>query len=69
MYRLIKSQKVPKYTAISDEHNLFRQIQVYQFQHFSAALTACHICNDKADSRHYILNEAGKEYYKGAWID
>jgi hypothetical protein len=44
----------------------YRQIQLYQFRQFSAALIACEvIANDKVGSCHYVLNESGEEYYRG----
>ena len=45
------------------------QVRVHQFKKLDAALTACDFYNDKAGSRHYILNEEVKEYYEDLWID
>ncbi|WP_167374407.1 hypothetical protein [Bathymodiolus platifrons methanotrophic gill symbiont] len=44
-------------------------VKVHQFKKLDAALTACDFYNYKAGSRHYILNEEGKEYYEDFWID
>ena len=67
MYRLIKSERLSIET--SDVLSSYRQVQVYQLQQLEAALRAFDICNDKSGSRHYILNEAGNEYYEGLWIE
>jgi len=69
MYRLMKSEKFTLGHVVSGSKLSYRQIQVTQFQQFSAALTACGAANDKTGARHYVLNASGKEYYGGAWID
>jgi hypothetical protein len=69
MYRLMKSEKFTLDHLDSGSRSLYRQIQVSQFQRFSAALTACGAANDNIGSRHYVLNESGKEYFKCTWID
>lgn len=69
MYRLMKSEKFHLHSVVSGTLSSYRQVQVHQFQQFGAALTACEVYNDKSELRHYILNELGKEYYNGAWID
>lgn len=47
----------------------YRQVQLHQFMQLEAALTACQMFNDKQGSRHYVINESGKEYYDGIWIE
>jgi hypothetical protein len=69
MYRLMKSEKFTLDHVVSGSMSSYRQIQVSQFQQFSAALTACGAANDKVRSRHYVLNESGKEYHGCTWID
>ena len=69
MYRLMKSEKFTVDQVISGSMSSYRQIQLNQFRQLSAALTACEAANDKRESCHYVINESGKEYYGGAWVD
>jgi hypothetical protein len=69
MYQLIKSERIPFHEAVSKTVPLYRQVQLNQFQKLEAALTACELYNDKPGLRHYVINESGKEYYDGTWID
>jgi len=69
MYRLMKSEKCALDQVGSGSMLLYRQIQLNQFHRFSAALTACEDANGKGGAHHYIINESGKEYYEGIWID
>ncbi len=69
MYRLMMSEK-PKIDFM--EHgsmSTYRQTEVDHFTHFSTALEACNLANIKSESRFYVLNESGKEYYGFSWID
>lgn len=69
MFSLIKSELIPFHNATSEAVPSYRQVQLHQFQKLEAALTACEFYNDKSDQRHYVINETGKEYYEGIWID
>jgi len=69
MYQLIKSEIIPFHHAASKTVPLYRQVQLHQFKKMEAALTACEFYNDKSGSRHYVINESGKEYYEGIWVD
>jgi hypothetical protein len=69
MFRLMKSEKLPLDRVNSGSVSSCRQIQVTQFQRFNTALIACGVANGNGESFHYILNESGKEYYGGTWID
>jgi len=69
MYQLIKSEIIPFHHAVSKAVPIYRQVQLHQFQQLEAALTACEIYNDKSGPRHYVINESGKEYYEGIWVD
>lgn len=69
MYHLIKSEKSILANSACGSMSSYNQIQVDQFQQFSAALIACEAANDKDGFRHYILNASGEEYYEGSWID
>ena len=69
MYRLMKTER-----SILDQMNAeamlpYMHIQLAQFPQLGAALAACQAANDKAGSRHYVLDEVGKEYYQGTWIN
>ncbi|MCK5190493.1 MAG: hypothetical protein KAR12_10625 [Methylococcales bacterium] len=69
MYTLIKSEIIPLHHAVSENVLSYRQVQLHQFMQLEAALTACQMFNDKQGSRHYVINESGKEYYDGIWIE
>ena len=69
MYRLMKPEKFTLDHVVSGFMSSYRQIQVSQFQQFSAAMTACGAANDKTGSRRYVPDESGKEYCGGTWID
>jgi hypothetical protein len=69
MYRLMKSEKITVSHLDSGSVSIYRQIQVSKFQKLSDALVTCNTASDNAGTRYFILNELGKEYYEGAWID
>lgn len=69
MYTLIKSEMIPFHHAVSETVPSYRQVQLHQFVQLEVALTACQMFNDKSESRHYVINGSGKEYYEGEWID
>ena len=69
MYRIVKFEMIPFHRAASKTVPSYRQVQPHQFQKLKVVLTACGIYNDKPGSRHYVINESGKEYYEGIWIN
>lgn len=69
MYRLMKSEKVTLSHLDSRSVSYYRQIQVSKFQKLSDALLSCETVSDNAGTRYFILNEKGKEYYEGTWVD
>ncbi len=69
MYRLMKSEKFTLDHPISGLMSSYRQTEVVHFEQFVAAHVACEIANYKGNSRYYVLNGSGQEYYEGAWID
>jgi len=69
MYRLMKSEQHILNPMHGEAMCSYSQIQLEQFPLLSAALAACQAANDKADVRHYVLDQAGKEYYQGIWIN
>jgi len=69
MYRLIKSEIIPFHHVASKAESPYRQVKLHYFQKLEAALTACEIYNDKSDSHHYVINESGKAYFEGDWVD
>ena len=68
MYLLMKSQKFTLDHLVSGLMSSYRQTEIGHFQKFRAALGACEVAN-KDGARYYVLNESGKEYYDGTWID
>lgn len=69
MYRLMKSEKFTLSHLDSGSVSFYRQIQASKFQKLSDALAICKTASDNAGNRYFILNELGKEYYEGTWID
>ncbi len=69
MYRLMMSEKLNFGHVGSGSMSLYHQIQIEQFQGFGAALTACETANNNSGLHYYLLNDSGKEYYEGSWID
>ncbi len=69
MYRLMKSEKFIIDPMDSGSVSHYRQIQVSTFQQLCDALASCETINEKKGPRHFVLNELGKEYHRGAWID
>jgi hypothetical protein len=69
MYRLMKSVKSKNTLSDSGAISLYRQIQIKRFYQFKNALAACKTANNMLGSRHYILDELGKEFYENTWID
>ncbi|MDQ7090617.1 MAG: hypothetical protein Q9M50_08225 [Methylococcales bacterium] len=69
MYRLLKSEIIPVHNQPPWIKTVYRQVELHHFQGLEAALTACHLYNDKSDSYHYIINESGKKYHEGIWVD
>lgn len=69
MYRLVKSEVIPVHHALIKSIDSYREVQLHHFQKLEAALTACEIYNDRTDSCFYIINEAGKKYHEGVWVD
>ena len=69
MYHLMKSEKFTQDRVISGLMSSYRQIEIEHFERFPEAREACEVANNKGESRYYVLNESGQEYYDGKWID
>lgn len=69
MYRLMKSEKFTLGHMASGSLPSYRQIQIKRFDKLNNALFACKIANGKGQSRYYVLNELGREFYGNSWID
>ncbi len=69
MYSLFKSEVIPVHHAPPKLMTSYRQVSVHNFKKLEAALTACQIYNDKSGSDYYVINESGKKYHEGAWVD
>jgi hypothetical protein len=65
----MKSEKITLDHVISGQMSSYRHMEIRHFHQFRAALGACEVANNEGRSRYYILNESGKEYYDGTWID
>jgi len=68
MYTVMKSEQaalgIPTKGA-----NTYEQKEVAQYPLFDDALAACEKANRESQSRHYLMNESGQEYYALVWID
>lgn len=67
-YKLMKSEltKRAQDEAVSRP---YEQTEVARYVVFDEAVSACAKANRKPDARHYVMNDSGKEYYAGGWID
>ena len=68
MYTLMKSQPNTLDDA-ARRCSAHMQKEVAWFVAFDEAVAACEMRNREGSSRHYVMNESGKEYYEGVWID
>jgi len=70
MYRLMKSERYESGHLVSGSIPNYRQIDVAKYQHLCKAMGACEAASETVNnSRHYVLNDAGKEFFGGTWID
>jgi hypothetical protein len=68
MYTVMKSEQ----TALgitTKGASTYAQKKVAQYPLFDEALAACEKANRESQSRHYLMNESGQEYYALVWID
>ena len=68
MYTLMKSEQ-SGLGSRATEPGAFEQKEVTRFAAFDEAVAACDTANREFKARHYLMNDSGKEYYAGAWID
>ena len=47
----------------------YEQKLVARYASLNSAVAACDRANRQQSSRHYVMNDAGKEYYANTWID
>lgn len=69
MYRLMQSAKFTLEHSTLGPMSSFRQRPIGQYRQIRTALAACEKANAQGRNRHYVLDDAGREYYRGAWID
>jgi hypothetical protein len=68
MYILMESQRNTLENAVT-RSPAHMQKEVAKYVAFDEAVAACEDRNRAGDSRHYVMNESGREYYAGVWID
>jgi len=68
MYTLMKSEQ-RKLKGGARELQRYEQKKVAQYADFDDAVTACDEANRERADWHYVMNELGKEFYDGSWID
>jgi hypothetical protein len=68
MYTLMRSQpNTLKDAPTRSPAHMQKEVATYVA--FDEAVAACEKRNREGSSRHYVMNESGKEYYAGVWID
>jgi hypothetical protein len=67
-YKLMKSERTSRVQAEA-MFRPYEQTEVGRYVVFDEAVSACAKANRKLDVRHYVMNDSGKEYYAGGWID
>lgn len=68
MYTVMKSEQTALGIATKGV-STYEQREVARYPLFVDALAACEKANRESQSRHYLMNESGKEYYALVWID
>jgi len=68
MYTLMKSEQT-KLESSATGSRAYEQKKVGQYADFDVALEACDQANRAHTDRHYVMNDSGKEFYNGSWID
>jgi hypothetical protein len=48
---------------------VYQQQKVATYAVFDDVVAACDKANRQHESRHYVMNDSGKEYYADTWID
>ena len=68
MYTLMRSEQT-KLESRAPGSRTYEQRKVGQYAHFLDAVAACDQANREHTSRHYLMNDSGKEFYGNTWID
>jgi hypothetical protein len=68
MYTLMKCKRSKAGRPAPGATSAYVQVEVAQYADFDDAITARDTANVSLASRHYVMNESGREYYDGTWI-
>jgi hypothetical protein len=68
MYTLMRPEQT-KLESRAPGSRAYEQHKVGQYADFDVALDACDQANREHTSRYYLMNDSGKEFYNGSWID
>ena len=68
MYTLMKSEKTNPGQNMPGPRG-YQQQEVATYVVFDEAVAACDRANGQHESRYYVMNDSGKEYYADTWID
>jgi hypothetical protein len=68
MYRLMKSAPTDDWNENSNLR-AYDQEEVAQYANLAEAVAACDDANHLGETRHYVVDDSGREYYAGSWID
>jgi hypothetical protein len=68
MYTLMKSERAKLGRPVPGSAYAYDQVEVAQYADFHEAIKARDAANLALKSRHYVINDSGREYYNGTWI-
>lgn len=68
MYTLVKSERTKVGRFVPGSSCAYDQIKVAEYANLDEAVTARDEANLALKSRHYLMNDSGREYYNGIWI-
>jgi hypothetical protein len=68
MYTLMKCRRSKAGRPAPGASSAYVQVEVAQYADFDDAITARDTANISLAARHYVMNDSGREYYDGTWI-
>jgi hypothetical protein len=68
MYTLMKCKRSKAGRPAPGASSAYVQVEVAQYADFDDAITARDTANISLAARHYVMNDSGREYYDGTWI-
>jgi hypothetical protein len=68
MYTLMKSERAKLGRPAPGSSCAYDQIEAAQYADFVKVITARDAANLTLPSRHYVMDDSGREYCEGTWI-